>query len=96
MPPEIFEGGITLEKDSHTFTPSPPDKPAGVAIAMVELNQIGRGDFEIRAQRATIQARVFEVTVDEHAEDIDGTSAIEDHPDVLSRSVGPQDLLDAR
>lgn len=96
MPPEIFEGGIALEEDSHTFAPGPPDKPAGVAIGMVELYQIGRGDFEIGAQRSTIEARIFEVALDEHAEDVDGTSAINDHPHILTRSVRPQDLLDTR
>jgi len=68
----------------------------GVAIAVIELNQIGRRDFEIRAERAAIQARVFEVALDEHAEDVDGAGAIDDHPNVLAGPDGPQDFFNTR
>ena len=96
MPPELFERGVALEENPHTFAPSPPNKPVGVAIAMVELDQIGRRDFEIGTERAAIEAGIFEVALDEHAENVDTSSAIDDHPHVLARSIGPQDLFDSR
>jgi hypothetical protein len=96
MPPELLERSLTPNKDSPTIAPCLLDQAMGVAIAGIELHQIGGRHFQVGGQRSTVQARIFEMAREEESEDVDCTRAIDDHADVLAGPVGPQDLFNPR
>jgi hypothetical protein len=93
MPPEVLERGAAPEKNSPAVTPGLADEAMGVAIVGLKLHQIRRCHFQLGGQRSAVQARVFEVALEKHAKYFDSASAVDDHPNIATGAVVPQDLF---